>query len=138
MASQFCSKWLTQNKTENETIFGEQTRIEPTAPTQVGDNSDPKDPSEIVFENNDFKLIVRSDKIKRNHRFKIVDQQFNLLVIPKTSHNHPPLIEILDFLEAGFTFILAKIKTFINPAEHRIAYLTLYQEPMVKLLVIFN
>ena len=134
MAAQFFSQWLTQNKTENEATFG-QVKTVPTAPIlpsdQVGGNSEPKHPSEIVFENDHFKLIVKSDNIKRNHRFKIVDQQFNLLIISKTSHKHPPLIEILDFLEAGFSFILQKIKNFVNPDEHRIAYLTLYQEPLV-------
>ena len=128
MAAQFCSAWLTQNRTENEATFGNIT-VDPNV-SQTG-GSEPKNPDEIIFENNDFKLIVKTDQIKRSHRFKIVDRQFQLLIVSKSHHDHPQLIEILQFLEEGFNFILNKIKTFVDPTQHRIAYLTLYQEPMV-------
>lgn len=137
MAANFCSQWLKNNAQETSLIFEEKERIHPeqshskSSHSEQFGGSEPQAPNEIVFEDNHFKLVVKSDRIKQNHRFKVVDQQFNLLVIPKTNLEHPPLIEILGFLEEGFNFILKKIKTFINRDEHRIAYLSLYQQPMV-------
>ena len=134
MAAQFCLNWLNQNRTENEATFGHSSSVQSIDTShQVGGN-EPTQPDEIIFENTDFKLIVKTDQIRRSHRFQIVDRQFNLLIVPKTDHEHPPLMEILEFLEDGFNAILAKIKTFVDPTQHRIAYLTLYQEPMVRTL----
>ena len=138
MAANFCSRWLQQNKNENDCLPRSKK-------TQVGgDDSDSEndsgetlrhwqDPNEITFENNLFQLIVRTSPVKRAQKFKLEDRQFTLKVVPKTSQSDPPLIQILQFLEDGMNFILGQIKAFFNPSEHRIAYLTLYQEPMVPL-----
>ena len=116
MAAQFCSAWLTQNRTENEATFGNIT-VDPNV-SQTG-GSEPKNPDEIIFENNDFKLIVKTDQIRRSHRFQIVDRQFNLLIVPKTDHEHPPLMEILEFLEEIIILTLAEynIKSTRGPGE---------------------
>lgn len=127
MAS-FLSKWLSLNKSENEETFNVPS---PDSILQYGGNQAITKPSDISFENDQFKLVVKIDSIKRNHRFKVVDRQFNILIVPKTDQHDPPLIEMLQFLEDGFKFILMKIRAFINPSEHRIAYLSLIQQPMV-------
>lgn len=133
MAANFCANWLQKNKEENEELLrGQQTEA------RVGDGAaaitpskKPSNPNEITFENNEFRLIVKTAPVKRARKFKLEDQQFTLLILPKTQRNDPPLIDILNFLEAGFNHILKEIKAFVNVNEHRIAYLTLYQEPMV-------
>ena len=55
---------------------------------------------------------------------------FHLKIIPKETTASPLLLDILDFLHAGFLHILDEIKQFYNPEEHNIAYLTLHQKPM--------
>ena len=134
MAANFCARWLEDNKNENSRlkrsqIGGDQSdsesdqEPEPLAQWQ--------DPNEISFENNLFRLIVRSSPVKRASKFKLEDRQFTIKVVPKTNQSDPPLMQILQFLEDGITFILQHIKVFFNSNEHRIAYLTLFQEPMV-------
>ena len=83
MAAQFCLNWLKQNRTENEATFGHSSSVQSIDTShQVGGN-EPTQPDEIIFENTDFKLIVKTDQIRRSHRFQIVDRQFNLLIVPK-------------------------------------------------------
>jgi G:T-mismatch repair DNA endonuclease (very short patch repair protein) len=43
----------------------------------------------------------------------------------------PFLIEILDALQTGFQYILNNLRSFYNPSDHNIAYMTFFQEPMV-------
>ena len=136
MAAQFCSKWLLKNKEENEKV--RKVNLEPTGEGTNSDTEDdvpePTDPTKIFYENKDFWLIVQSAPVKRARKFKLEDHQFTLLITSKSSTTEPPLVEILQFLEDGFKTILSQIKKFFNPKEHRIAYLTLYQEPMVYLV----
>ena len=138
MAANFCSRWLEENERENKLC-------KKSSPIGGGDeNSDSENqdgdsnnvpvaqhPNEVIYENNEFRLVVRNSPVKRATKFKLEDHQFTLLVVPKTTRTSPPLVEILQFLEEGFNSILQEVKQFFNPNEHRIAYLTLYQDPMV-------
>ena len=134
MAAQFCAKWLLNNKKENDKVqkvILDKTVGEGTSSENEDHVPEPTDPTEISYENDDFQLIVKSAPVKRARKFKLEDHQFTLLIRPKKSITEPPLVEILQFLEDGFKAILSQIKKFFNPKEHRIAYLTLYQQPMV-------
>ena len=132
MAAQFCSRWLQKNKLENHQVLQEPLETVTESSSLVGDGSnEPTDPTEIVFENNEFRLIVKTAPVRRARNFKLEDRQFTFLVVPKTQRTDPPLLDILQFLEDGFNAVLTEIRKFFQPSEHRIAYLTLYQEPMV-------
>jgi len=44
----------------------------------------------------------------------------------------PPLLrDIVEFLEVAFNHVLKEIRQFYKPEDHNIAFLTLYQEPMI-------
>ena len=132
MAANFCSKSFQQNKEENEKVLGQQQETDITGDGDItSDTKKPSNPNEIIFETDAFRLIVKTAPVRRARKFQLEDRQFTLLILPKTQQKNPPLVEILKFLEEGFNAILTEIKTFFKPTEHRIAYLTLYQEPMV-------
>ena len=141
----FLRDWLRNQRKEHKDIVGQ------TSPSSGGQRSATSDlspdssvpssssattpsfaaPEQVVFQNEEFKLFVKKISFKRQKNFKVQDLQFWLRIIPLQDHENPPLFEILDFLEEGFNFILLQLKSFFKPEEHRIAYLTLYQEPMV-------
>ena len=134
MAAKFCSKWLQNNKKENNKVLQSSTSTDISdeeTSSLIGDGVEPTSPNEISYENNEFRLIVKTAPLRRAKKFKLEDRQFTVLVEPKTQRTDPPLLDILQFLEEGFKTILLKIKQFFDPNEHRIAYLTIYQEPMV-------
>lgn len=155
----FLRNWLTNQRNEHQTIVNRviggnnqnqpnQNQPQPTPSQTVqpsissSSTNDPPpsssstaqsfaSPDEVIYESNDLRLVVKKMSFKRQKNFKIQDMQFWLRIIPLRDQENPPLIEILDFLEEGFNFILQQIKNFFKPNEHRIGYLTLYQEPMV-------
>lgn len=70
------------------------------------------EPTNIIFENNQYKLIVEKGFHKKQKNFRLQDHLFYLKLIPKTSTQPPLLSDILDFLHAGFIHILDEIKHF--------------------------
>ena len=89
-------------------------------------------PSEIVYENDFLRLKVEKKKFQRQKIFKLQDHLFNFKIEAKRLHESLPLLsDIFDFLHAALTHVLESIKTFYNPDDHNVAYLTLHQEPMV-------
>lgn len=86
--------------------------------------------NDIVYENSELKLYVQRGVHKRQKIFKILDQMFYFRIEPKHS-NMPKLSSILNFLHAGFLYILREIRKHFEPSDSNIAYLTLYQKPMI-------
>ncbi len=67
----------------------------------------------------------------RQKRFQIEDHMFYIKL--RVKPGQPPLL-LVDFLEAlqeGFNYILDNLRTFYNPDDHNIAYLTFFQTPMI-------
>lgn len=92
----------------------------------------PKQPSDIVYETNIFKLIVEKGNFKKQKNFRLQDHLFYFKIVPKQPDDQLPLLsDLYDFLHAALLYVLESIKTFYNPEDHNVAYLTLHQEPMV-------
>lgn len=72
-------------------------------------------PSDIVYENDNLKLIVEKGSFKRQKSFKLQDHHFYLKIIPKENNGLPQISDILDFLHAGFIHILDTLKQFYEP-----------------------
>jgi len=92
----------------------------------------PKEPSDIVYENDNYRLIVEKSAFKKQKNFRLQDHLFKFKLVQKDSLLQPPLLtEMFDFLHAALTHILESIKTFYKKEDHNIAYLTLHQDPMI-------
>jgi len=133
--SSFYSKWILKNQQENRTILKQLHGDGDTSPSHdsvIQDIATPiARPTDIVFSNDNFKLIVEQKSHLRQKNFKVQDAMFLIKVIPLKSLKNPLLVDILTFLKDGFEVILKQLTKFFQPAHHRIAYLTLYQTPMV-------
>jgi len=86
--------------------------------------------SEIVYEDADLKLYVQKGVFKRQKMFKLSDQMYYFKMETK-SETTPLLSSILNFLHAGFLFILQQLRKRIRPDEHSVCYMTLFQRPMI-------
>ena len=85
MAANFCSKWLQQNKEENEKVLGQQQETDITGDGDItSDTKKPSNPNEIIFETDAFRLIVKTAPVRRARKFQLEDRQFTLLILPKT------------------------------------------------------
>ena len=92
----------------------------------------PKEPSEIIYENNFLKLIVEKGSFKKQKLFRLQDHLFYFKIEQKRPHDSLPMLsDIFDFLHAALLHVLESIKSFYKQEDHNIAYLTLHQEPMV-------
>ena len=88
------------------------------------------DLTSISYQSENYRIVIRQEKHRRQKNFRLEDLLYTLKVIPL--HDELPyLLDIIPFLEEGFNVLLKKLKKFFSPHEHRIAYLTLYQAPMV-------
>lgn len=137
MASNFYAKWVQSNAAENQQLLQQVTNQSDDQQLTGGSNEqnnvnnrDSK-PSDITYKSDKFQLIIEEKSHSRQKMFKIQDALFVVRVIPLTDDQNPLLIDLLTFLRDGFDQILIKLKKFFKPSDHRIAYLTLYQEPMV-------
>jgi hypothetical protein len=84
-----------------------------------------------VFENDEIILYVKKAFHQRQKRFTLQDSLFHIKVEVKNETQKPLLKDLVQTLEEAFTFILNNIKTYFKKEDHNIAYLTLFQEPMV-------
>jgi hypothetical protein len=84
-----------------------------------------------VFENDQLTLYVKKAFHQRQKRFRLQDSLFHIKVKVKNQVQKPLLRDLVKVLEEAFTFILNNIRTFFKVEDHNIAYLTLFQEPMV-------
>ena len=124
----FYRRWLenfaAKTRTYNEGA-GEDSN-EPTEPSKI------QTPTDIVFENDSLKMIVKKGALKRQKNFRLQDHLFKFKIITKKPQEHlPALNDLFDFLHAALTHVLESIKSFYKQEDHNIAYLTLHQEPMV-------
>lgn len=88
-------------------------------------------PSEITYQTPELKLIVEKAFHKRQKIFRLDDHLYYIKIIPTNPMNKPLLLDILDFLHAGFIHILDEIKSYYRSEDKNIAYLTLFQQPML-------
>ena len=87
--------------------------------------TDPTNASQIVYENDEFKLSINKSFFKRQRNFRLQDHLFHIRLITKSATEPPLLTDILDFLHAGFIHILDEIKIFYSEGKYllRIFYL---------------
>jgi len=92
----------------------------------------PAKPTDLVYENQNYQLIVEKSAFKKQKNFRLQDHLFKFKLIQKNTSDKPPLLtDLFDFFHAALLHILEAIKTFYKKEDHNIAYLTLHQEPMV-------
>lgn len=134
----FYKKWFEFNRQENEKALNRRKARRPVASTQVVPNNnepvqqDINDPTDIVYENSDLKLIVEKGVHRHQKIFKTHDHLFHFRIIAKNSSKKLPLLmDVFDFLHSAFVHVLESIKTFYKSEDHNIAYLTIHQEPMI-------
>ena len=84
-----------------------------------------------VFENDQITLYVNKAFQQRQKRFRLEDTLFHIKVKVKPNVKIPLLRELSEILQEAFTFILNHLRTFFQKEDHNVAYLTLYQEPMI-------
>ncbi len=132
-------KWLQKHETNFESTNPEPSQnIDsqpiPTEarPTQKIHYLQGKGPEEVkVFENDQISVFVLKAFHQRQKRFRLEDSMFHVRVKVKENIEVPLLRDLLNVLKEAFVFILKNIRTYFKPEDHNIAYLTLYQEPMV-------
>jgi len=70
-------------------------------------------PDQIVYEDDNFELLVKKGSFKRQKNFKLSDHLFYFILRPKNASSRLPLLlDILDFLHSAFLHVLDTIKTF--------------------------
>ena len=129
----FYQNWLKNFAEKTKALgHGDDTSTASPSTSSASPNNDLKDPTEIVFESDDWKLIVEKSSFKRQKIFKLQDHLFKFKIVQKKPNSSPTqMSDLFDFLHAALTHALESIKSFYNPGDHNIAYLTLHQEPMV-------
>ena len=108
------------------------SNVSPIPLPSVSENLAPKNMSEIIYENDLMKLTIEKSSFLRQKKFKLHDHLFHIKITLKNSNRSPPLLrDILNFLQIAFDHILTNIRTLYNNDDHNVAFLTLYQKPMV-------
>lgn len=127
----FYKRWLRSNEKENKSLKNQGDQ-------EVGDqevddltSKSPQNPTDLAYENENFKLFIEKGYHKHQKNFRLEDHMFYFKILPKDLDRLPLLSDILDFLHAGFLHLLDTIKEFYNKNDNNIAYLTLFQEPMI-------
>ena len=88
--------------------------------------------TDIVFENDKLKLIVEKGTFQRQKRFRLQDHLFYMKVKVKNKNDPIPFLkDLFDFLQNGLLHVMQNIKNFYNSRDENLAFLTLYQQPMV-------
>ena len=161
----FYKNWLEKNKTENlqtnliplaTEASDQRTVITPTSNTSLEENEQQtvsvREPdqssidfssalSNIIFEDGNLQLTIEKGNHIKQRKFRLEDHLFYVKIKLKNPHSDVPLLrDILNFLEVGFDYIITQVQQFYNSDEHNVAYLTLYQQPMIKkqLLIIIE
>jgi hypothetical protein len=68
---------------------------------------------------------------QRQKIFRIEDHIYYIKLRVKQGQEAPLLVDILEALVEGFNYILSNLRNFYDENHHNMAYMTLYQEPMV-------
>ena len=130
----FLQKHSEENKQYHSSDSQSKNNLQGEGPNDDSSDSDDaetiRDPTKIAFENDSLKLVVVKSQFKRQVNFKLDDHLYHLLIEPKKTVPIK-LMDILDFLHAAIIHILDEIKHSYKSEEHNIAYLTLFQEPLI-------
>ena len=144
----FYKKWLEKNKkanTEALEINEPQINLNQVSRTnQITQNISTDLPSaststisadsrnDLLYENDIMQLTIEKTSFLRQKKFKLHDHLFHMKITLKNSNGPPPLLRnILEFLQIAFDHILQNIRPLYNQDDHNIAFLTLYQKPMI-------
>ena len=152
----FYKNWLEKNKTENlqtnliplaTEASDQRTVITPTSNTSLEENEQQtvsvREPdqssidfssalSNIIFEDGNLQLTIEKGNHIKQRKFRLEDHLFYVKIKLKNPHSDVPLLrDILNFLEVGFDYIINEVRKFYKNEEHNIAFLTLYQQPMI-------
>ena len=88
--------------------------------------------NKFIYENESMELSIEKTNFLRQKKFKIHDHLFHMKIKLKNSNTSAPLLRnILQFLQIAFEHILQNIRTLYNKDDHNIAFLTLFQKPMI-------
>ncbi len=88
--------------------------------------------NQIIYQNNQLQLYLEKGNHIHQIRFRLQDHLFYMKIKLINPNADPPLLrDILDFLENAFDYVLQEIRTFYKPEDHNIAFLTLFQQPMI-------
>jgi len=86
----------------------------------------------IIYQNDKLQLYLEKGDHVHQIRFRLQDHLFYMKIRLLNPKNEPPLLrDIVEFLEMAFNHVLKEIRRFYKPEDHNIAFLTLYQEPMI-------
>jgi hypothetical protein len=138
----FYKNWLNNNKSENEAILQSLNSNESREQPQVNVVTEPEINNEsnfngdlrnnIIYQNSEMQLYLEKGNLQRQIRFKLQDHLFYMKIKLIDSNREPPMLrDILNFLEEAFQHILSEIRRYYKPEDHNIAFLTLYQQPMI-------
>ena len=157
----FYKKWLEKNKKENLEILNairvsanlsrpSDLQTEPITSTNEDAEDSLQNPSvpsseaslpmidfnsslsNIIFEEGNLQLTIEKGNHIKQKKFRLEDHLFYLRIQLKNPNFDVPLLrDILNFLEVGFDYIITQIRQFYNSEHHNVAFLTLYQQPMI-------
>lgn len=88
------------------------------------------DGSMKVFENDSLIVYVLKSVHQRQKNFKFQDAMIHIKIEEKTNKGIL-LQDLMEILEETFKFILSHLKTFFSLQSHNIAYMCLFQSPML-------
>jgi len=108
--------FVNSNRIENETVYNASRK------EQQQQQSNNVSPSNIAYEDQNFKVYVEQTQHKREKRFKIQDHLFLIKIETKRSKKMPLLINILDVLHASLRHILDEIKSFYVKGRYLIIF----------------
>lgn len=98
-------KFVAFNQAENNTVQN-------VTEEQQDQHNKPSSPSDIVYEDDNFRVYVLKTQHKREKRFRLQDSLFLVKIEPKNGEQLPLLSNILDLLHASLLHILDQIKEF--------------------------
>jgi hypothetical protein len=94
----------------------------------------PVQPSEIIFENDQFQFFLQRESFQRQKRFHLQDHLFHAKIKLKDESEAPFLKDILDFLEEGLLHLINNLKINYKEEDANVCFLTLFQQPMINAL----
>ena len=95
----------------------------------------PQTVSDIVYEKDGLQLLVERGMFQRQKKFSLQDHLFYIKIRQVNENKRSPLLkDLLTFLEIGFKYVLQSVSKFYNKEDHNIAFLALFQTPMITAL----
>jgi hypothetical protein len=86
----------------------------------------------IIYQNDKLQLYLEKGDHVHQIRFRLQDHLFYMKIRLLNPKKEPPLLrDIVEFLEMAFNHVLKEIRRFYKPEDHNVAFLTLFQEPMI-------